>query len=57
VSTTKTISVGSGSSNVAISQQLQNLQCGTQYHFTATMTNAGGSAMGADVTFTTASCR
>jgi hypothetical protein len=56
-SNTKTISVGSGTSNVAISQQVQNLKCGTQYHFTATMSNAGGSATGADVTFTTASCR
>jgi hypothetical protein len=56
-SNTKTISVGSGTSNVAISQQVQNLKCGTQYHFTATMSNAGGSATGADVTFTTDRCR
>jgi len=45
--------IGSGSSDVAVSQPLQGLQGGTTYHYRVIATNSAGTADGPDQTFTT----
>ncbi len=46
-------SVGSGSSPVAYSATVFNLQPNTLYHYRAVASNSGGTSFGADVTFVT----
>ena len=53
-STTSITSAGSGFTAVPVSAALTGLSAGTVYHFRLTATNAGGTANGADATFTTA---
>lgn len=45
-----------GAVNAAVSVSLAALSCGTTYHFRATATNAGGTANGADLVFSTNAC-
>jgi hypothetical protein len=52
-STTPITSAGSGSTPVPVSAALTGLSPGTLYHFRVTATNGGGTANGADATFTT----
>ncbi len=51
--TTAVQDVGSGSSVVAVSEAISGLQVVSTYHFRMVGTNAGGTAFGADQTFTT----
>jgi len=51
--TTTSTSAGSGFVAVPVSAALSGLTAGTLYHFRVTATNAGGTANGADATFTT----
>ena len=53
-STTTSTSAGSGFTAVPVSADLTGLTSGTLYHFRLTATNGGGTANGADGTFTTA---
>jgi hypothetical protein len=56
-STTTTMSAGSGTTSTAITNgSVTGLTCATVYHFRATATNPGGTATGADASFTTAAC-
>jgi hypothetical protein len=52
-STTPSTSAGSGVTAVPVSAALTGLSPGTLYHFRVTATNGGGTANGADATFTT----
>ena len=52
-STTPITSAGSGSAAVPVNAALTGLSPGTLYHFRVTATNGGGTANGADATFTT----
>ena len=52
-STTPITSAGSGFTAVPVSAALTGLSPGTLYHFRVTATNGGGTANGADATFTT----
>ena len=55
--TTPVQSLGSGNSPVSIGGGgVTGLACGSVYHFRATATNAGGTSVGSDATFTTAAC-
>lgn len=56
-SSTAPASLGSGAMAVSITGgAITGLTCNTLYHFRAQATNSGGTANGADNTFTTASC-
>jgi hypothetical protein len=56
-STTPPQSIGSATGAVAIGGGgVAGLACGSLYHFRATATNAGGTSVGSDATFTTAAC-
>jgi len=56
-STTPNQVLGTGSSSASIGGgAIGGLTCNTLYHFRATATNPGGTSVGADQTFTTASC-
>ena len=50
------ISVVAGAVNAPVSAAINGLTCNTLYHFRVVGVNAGGTANGADVTFTTAAC-
>ena len=49
---TATISAGTGSTNVAVFENLSGLVGGTTYHFRVVATNSDGTTNGADLTFT-----
>ena len=51
---TPTQNLGSGSSVLPLSADLSTATCNTSYHVRAVATNAGGTTVGNDVTFTTA---
>src|SRR5581483_4030119 len=50
-------SAGAGSSTLSITELASGLSVGTTYHYRIVATNAGGTAIGSDVTFTTSSAR
>jgi hypothetical protein len=50
---TNTRSAGSGTRTVSVSQALSGLAASTTYHFRLVASNASGTTLGADVTFTT----
>ena len=52
-STTAVTSAGSGNTAVPVSADIGGLAAGTLYHFRISATNAGGTSVGADATFTT----
>ena len=52
-STTSPVDAGSGTTDVPVSAELSGLTPATEYHFRIVATNAGGTAAGADATFTT----
>jgi phosphodiesterase/alkaline phosphatase D-like protein len=54
-STTPPASAGSGNTAVAVTADVGGLAAGTLYHFRISATNAGGTSVGADATFTTTS--
>jgi hypothetical protein len=49
-------SIGSGSTDVAVSQAVSALACETLHHFRSVGTNASGTLLGNDLTFTTGAC-
>ena len=49
-----TTGAGSGNSSVTVAIPVQGLTANTTYHYRVVATNAGGTAQGADATFTTA---
>ncbi len=51
---TAPVNIGSASAAPPVTQALSGLTSGTTYHFRFVATNAGGQALGADMTFTTA---
>jgi len=53
-STSSTSTIASGLASYSTS--IGGLQCGTLYHYRAAASNSGGSATGADLTFTTTAC-
>ena len=55
-STTGTGGLGSGSAPVSFSIAVSGLACNTLYHYRVTATNAAGTSVGADATFTTSTC-
>ncbi|MDX6647298.1 MAG: hypothetical protein QOK40_3025 [Miltoncostaeaceae bacterium] len=52
--TTQALAAGPGTSVVPVTASLINLQPGTLYHYRVTATNATGTTLGGDLTFTTA---
>ena len=55
-STTAPQSIGSGTNNVAVSQGIAGLICGTVYHFRVVATTSYGTTAGLDQSFTTGTC-
>jgi hypothetical protein len=49
--------VGSGTSDVPVSQYVSGLACATTYHFRAVGVNASGTTPGGDLTFMTTACK
>ena len=55
-STTPSQDMGAGTSDVATAAMMSGLSCGSQYHYRVAVSNASGTAYGADVLFWTAVC-
>jgi hypothetical protein len=55
-SNTSNSNMGSGSDVVELYRLIDDLQCGSTYHYRAVATNSGGTSYGPDRTFTTDSC-
>jgi hypothetical protein len=54
-SNTPSAKVGSGTNEVSVSQAVVGLRAGTNYHYRLVVTNSGGTSLGADTVFRTAS--
>jgi hypothetical protein len=55
-SSTASQSIGSGTSDVAVSAAISGLACGTVYHFRVSGTNSDGTSAGSDMTLTSSAC-
>jgi len=55
-SSTTSQSEGAGTSNVALTQTVTGLMCGTLYHYRAVGVSSSGTTNGNDTTFTTSTC-